>query len=56
MIQRVDAPAVEADPWFVVWTDSRAEKKVEKRIAALWRPRGFVSCGSGIAGATGGVS
>ncbi len=30
------------DPWFVVWTESRAEKKVEARIAALglssWLP------------------
>jgi len=33
---------VEAAPWFVVWTESRAEKKVEVRLAALglspWLP------------------
>lgn len=33
---------VEADSWFVIWTASRAEKKVEARIAALglssWLP------------------
>lgn len=42
MIQRTDAPVAHADPWFVIWTDSRAEKKVEERIAALgltpWLP------------------
>jgi len=33
---------VQAGPWFVIWVESRAEKKVEKRIAALglepWLP------------------
>jgi transcriptional antiterminator NusG len=32
----------QADSWFVIWTESRAEKKVEQRIAALglspWLP------------------
>ena len=42
MIQRVDTPEALTDPWFVIWVESRAEKKVEKRIAALgldsWLP------------------
>ena len=42
MIQRVDSPEAQGDPWFVIWAESRAEKKVEKRIAALglspWLP------------------
>ena len=42
MIQRVDTPEKKADPWFVIWAESRAEKKVEKRMAALglspWLP------------------
>jgi transcription antitermination factor NusG len=42
MIQRSDAPEIQADPWFVIWTDSRAEKKVAERMAALgltpWLP------------------
>jgi transcriptional antiterminator RfaH len=33
---------VEADPWFVIWAHSRAEKKVEARLAAMgfatWLP------------------
>jgi transcription antitermination factor NusG len=37
------APVPSPDAWFVVWTESRAEKKVESRIAALgmepWLPR-----------------
>ena len=37
-----DSEAAYADAWFVIWTESRAEKKVEKRIAALglspWLP------------------
>lgn len=41
MIQRATVQE-ESDPWFVIWTDSRAEKKVEQRIAALglatWLP------------------
>src|ERR1017187_6216448 len=35
MIQRSDAPEIQADPWFVIWTDSRAEEKVAERMAAL---------------------
>lgn len=42
MIQSADSPAAETGPWFVIWAESRAEKKVEKRIAALglsaWLP------------------
>lgn len=42
MIQCATHSEVPADPWFVIWTESRAEKKVEKRIAALglcpWLP------------------
>ena len=42
MIQRDIPPLAQTDPWFVVWAKSRAEKKVEKRIAALglspWLP------------------
>ena len=42
MIQRVDTPEVQTDHWFVIWAESRAEKKVEKRMAALgltpWLP------------------
>jgi len=42
MIQRADIPEAQADPWFVIWAESRAEKKVEKRMAALglnpWLP------------------
>lgn len=35
MIQCAGTPEVQVDPWFVIWTESRAEKKVEQRIAAL---------------------
>src|ERR1019366_5959701 len=42
MIQRATGPEAQADPWFVIWAESRAEKKVEKRMAALgltpWLP------------------
>ena len=42
MIQRADTPDAQADPWFVIWAESRAEKKVEKRMSALgltpWLP------------------
>jgi transcription antitermination factor NusG len=42
MIQRIDNPELPTGPWFVIWAESRAEKKVEQRIAALglasWLP------------------
>ena len=42
MIQRDATSEVQTGPWFVIWAESRAEKKVEKRIAALglsaWLP------------------
>jgi len=44
MIERADVVTNEAkpDPWFVIWAESRAEKKVEQRIAAMglepWLP------------------
>ena len=42
MIQSSVTPEVQTGPWFVIWAESRAEKKVEKRIAALglspWLP------------------
>lgn len=42
MILRTDTAAVSVGSWFVIWTESRAEKKVEKRITALgllsWLP------------------
>jgi transcriptional antiterminator NusG len=42
MIQRANDSEAQADPWFVIWAESRAEKKVEKRMAALglspWLP------------------
>lgn len=42
MIQRADTLEAPADPWFVIWTESRAEKKVEQRLALLglspWLP------------------
>jgi transcription antitermination factor NusG len=42
MIQRANDSETQADPWFVIWAESRAEKKVEKRMAALgltpWLP------------------
>jgi transcription antitermination factor NusG len=42
MTQLDDTPETPAAPWFVIWAGSRAEKKVEKRMAALglspWLP------------------
>lgn len=42
MIQCADVPETRRDGWFVIWAESRAEKKVEQRIAALglspWLP------------------
>lgn len=42
MIQRVDSPEGVTDPWFVIWAESRAEKKVAQRMAAIglspWLP------------------
>src|SRR5450759_4037254 len=42
MIQRVDTSEGLTDPWFVIWAESRAEKKVEQRMAAMglspWLP------------------
>lgn len=42
MIQRTDTPETQAGQWFVIWAESRAEKKVEQRIAGLglcpWLP------------------
>src|SRR5438105_167805 len=42
MTQPVELQETHSDSWFVVWTESRAEKKVEARIAALglspWLP------------------
>lgn len=42
MIEFVEAEEAQANSWFVIWTESRAEKKVEERIAALglspWLP------------------
>lgn len=42
MIQRVDTPETPNDPWFVIWAESRAEKKVAQRMAAIglssWLP------------------
>lgn len=42
MIQRPYNPEAQADPWFVIWAESRAEKKVEQRMAAMglqpWLP------------------
>ncbi len=42
MIQNTGSPEAQTDSWFVIWAESRAEKKVEKRIAALglspWLP------------------
>ena len=38
----ISTPDAQPDSWFVIWTESRAEKKVEARIAALglspWLP------------------
>lgn len=42
MIHSSNSDSSYADSWFVIWTESRAEKKVEQRIAALglspWLP------------------
>lgn len=42
MIQCAGTPELQTSPWFVIWAESRAEKRVEKRIAALgltpWLP------------------
>lgn len=42
MIQHVDTTESLNDPWFVIWAESRAEKKVTQRISAMgleaWLP------------------
>lgn len=42
MIQDIAFPDAPADQWFVIWAKSRAEKKVEQRLATLglspWLP------------------
>jgi len=42
MIRSASSHEAQPDSWFVIWTESRAEKKVEARIAALglspWLP------------------
>src|SRR5450631_464846 len=42
MIQPADDPKTQTDLWCVIWAESRAEKMVEKRLAALglspWLP------------------
>lgn len=42
MIRHIDTPEVLTNPWFVIWTESRAEKRVEQRIGAMglspWLP------------------
>lgn len=42
MVHSASTNAAQTDSWFVIWTESRAEKKVEARIAALglspWLP------------------
>jgi len=38
MIHSSDTPEAQADRWLVIWTESRAEKKVEQRVAALGMP------------------
>src|ERR1700704_4305088 len=42
MIHFAGSQDAQPDPWFVIWTESRAEKKVEARLAALglspWLP------------------
>src|SRR6266480_1453625 len=35
MIHPASSHVAQSDSWFVIWTESRAEKKVEARIAAL---------------------
>jgi len=43
MIQRINQTVAMDAPWFVIWAESRAEKKVEQRLAALgltpWLPK-----------------
>lgn len=42
MTQQADISGAQADSWFVIWSESRAEKQVAKRIAAMglaaWLP------------------
>src|SRR5450759_5447624 len=42
MIHSANSHEAQPDSWFVIWTESRAEKKVEARLAALglspWLP------------------
>lgn len=42
MTQPLNPPDAQKSPWFVIWAHSRAEKKVEQRIAAMgltpWLP------------------
>lgn len=42
MIQRIDTPETANGPWFVIWAESRAEKKVAQRMEAMgltpWLP------------------
>lgn len=42
MIAEKNLPLADSGPWFVIWAESRAEKQVEKRLAALglnpWLP------------------
>jgi transcription antitermination factor NusG len=42
MIHSTSSHEVQADSWFVIWTESRAEKRVEARLAAMglssWLP------------------
>lgn len=38
MIVATETSSTEGSPWFVIWTESRAEKQVAKRIAELGLP------------------
>lgn len=38
VIESVQSEETSQNPWFVIWTESRAEKRVEARIAALGLP------------------
>lgn len=42
MIERAETPEAKNDPWFVIWAESRAEKRVEQRLSAMglepWLP------------------
>lgn len=42
MVECADTSEALTDPWFVIWAESRAEKKVEQRLAAMglspWLP------------------